>query len=63
MLEIIRVLVCAVELGCFSAAGRSMRLSAAVVSHRNRAHEQQLGCRLFKRTTRQMQMTEWGRAY
>ena len=58
MLGNIRVLVLAVELGSFSAAGRSMRLSAAVVSHRNRALEQQLGCRLFNRTTRPMHMTE-----
>ena len=63
MLENIRVLVRAVELGSFSAAGRSMRLSAAVVSHRIRSLEQQLGCRLFNRTTRKMHLTEQGRAF
>ena len=63
MLENIRVLVRAVELGSFSAAGRSMRLSAAVVSHRIRSLEQQLGCRLFNRTTRKMHLTEQGRSF
>ena len=34
LLDNIRVLTRAVELGSFSAAGRNMRLSAGVVSHR-----------------------------
>ena len=42
-LDNIRVFVRAVELGSFSAAGRSMRLSAAVVSHRIRSLEKALG--------------------
>jgi DNA-binding transcriptional LysR family regulator len=62
-LENIQVLIRAVELGSFSAAGRSMRLSAAVVSHRIRSLESQLGCRLFNRTTRKMQLTEQGRVF
>ncbi|MEQ1649160.1 MAG: LysR family transcriptional regulator [Hyphomicrobiaceae bacterium] len=62
-LENIRVLIRTVELGSFSAAGRSMRLSAAVVSHRIRTLEQQLGCRLFNRTTRKMHLTEQGRTF
>lgn len=62
-LENISVLVRAVELGSFSAAGRSMRLSAAVISHRIRSLEQHLGCRLFNRTTRKMHLTEQGRIY
>lgn len=53
----------AVELGSFSAAGRSMRLSAAVVSHRIRSLEHELGCRLFNRTTRKMNLTEQGRVF
>jgi DNA-binding transcriptional LysR family regulator len=62
-LENIQVLIRAVETGSFSAAGRSMRLSAAVVSHRIRSLESQLGCRLFNRTTRKMQLTEQGRVF
>ncbi|MBX9591399.1 MAG: LysR family transcriptional regulator [Hyphomonadaceae bacterium] len=62
-LENIRVMTRAVELGSFSAAGRSMRLSAAVVSHRIRSLEQELGCRLFNRTTRKMHLTEQGRVF
>lgn len=62
-LENIRVFVRAVELTSFSETGRSMRLSAAVVSHRIRSLERQLGCRLFNRTTRKMQLTEQGRLY
>lgn len=62
-LDNIRVLVRTVELGSFSAAGRSMRLSAAVVSHRIRSLEKGLGCRLFNRTTRKMYLTEQGRVF
>lgn len=62
-LENIRVFVRAVELTSFSETGRSMRLSAAVVSHRIRSLERQLDCRLFNRTTRKMQLTEQGRRY
>ena len=62
-LENIRVFVRTVELESFSETGRSMRLSAAVVSHRIRSLERQLGCRLFNRTTRKMHLTEQGRIY
>ena len=62
-LDNIRVFVRAVELESFSETGRSMRLSAAVVSHRIRSLEKQLGCRLFIRTTRRMHLTEQGRVY
>lgn len=61
--ENIRVFVRAVELESFSDTGRSMRLSAAVISHRIRSLERQLGCRLFNRTTRKMHLTEQGRVY
>jgi DNA-binding transcriptional LysR family regulator len=63
LLDNIRVLTRAVELGSFSAAGRHMRLSAGVVSHRIGALERHLGCRLFNRTTRKMQLTEEGRIF
>jgi DNA-binding transcriptional LysR family regulator len=63
LLDNIRVLTRAVELGSFSAAGRNMRLSAGVVSHRIGTLERHLGCRLFNRTTRKMQLTEQGRVF
>jgi DNA-binding transcriptional LysR family regulator len=63
LLDNIRVLTRAVELGSFSAAGRNMRLSAGVVSHRIGALERHLGCRLFNRTTRKLQLTEQGRIF
>ena len=63
LLDNIRVLTRAVELGSFSAAGRNMRLSAGVVSHRIGSLESHLGCRLFNRTTRKLQLTEQGRVF
>ncbi len=63
LLDNIRVFARAVELGSFSTVGRNMRLSAGVVSHRIGALEQHLGCRLFNRTTRKMQLTEEGRVF
>ena len=62
-LENIAVFIRAVELGSFSAAGRSLRLSPAVVSYRIQCLERHLGCRLFNRTTRKLQPTEQGRAF
>lgn len=50
MLVFIRVL----ELGSFTAAGRSLRMSPAVVSYRIQSLERHLGCRLFNRTTRKL---------
>jgi DNA-binding transcriptional LysR family regulator len=63
LFENIRVLARTVELGSFSAAGRNMRLSAGVVSQRIGSLEKHLGCRLFNRTTRRMQLTEQGRIF
>ena len=63
LLENIRVFVRVVELGSLSAAGRHLRLSPAVVSHRLQQLEQHLGARLLNRTTRQVQPTEQGQAY
>ena len=59
-LDNIHVFTRCVALGSFSSAGRSLGLSAAVVSHRIKMLEQHLGCRLFHRTTRQMRLTEQG---
>ena len=62
-LENVIVFIRAVELGSFTAAGRSLRLSAAVVSHRVMRLEAQVDCRLFNRTTRKMHLTEQGRIF
>jgi DNA-binding transcriptional LysR family regulator len=59
----IRVFVRVVELGSLSAAGRHLRLSPAVVSHRLQQLESHLGARLLNRTTRQVQPTEQGLVY
>ncbi len=59
-LENIAVFIRVVELGSFSAAGRSLRLSPAVVSYRIQCLEKHLGCRLFNRTTRKLKPTEQG---
>jgi DNA-binding transcriptional LysR family regulator len=63
LLENIRVFVRVVEQGSLSAAGRQLRLSPAVVSHRMQALEAHLGARLLNRTTRRVQPTEQGQAF
>lgn len=63
LLENIRVFVRVVELGSLSAAGRHLRVSAAVVSHRMQQLEQHMGVRLLNRTTRQVQTTEHGEVF
>jgi len=62
-LENIVVFIRVVEFGSFSSAGRTLRLSPAVVSYRIQCLERHLGCRLFNRTTRKLQPTEQGRAF
>lgn len=63
LLDNIRVFMRVVELGSLSAAGRQLRLSAAVVSHRMQVLEGHLGVRLLNRTTRRVQPTEQGLAF
>ena len=63
MLNEIQVFVKAVELKSISAAGRSLRLSAAAASHRILQLEEQLGVRLLNRTTRSLQPTEAGMTF
>jgi DNA-binding transcriptional LysR family regulator len=63
VLENMTVFIRVVELGSFSAAGRSLRLSPAVVSYRIQCLERHLGCRLINRTTRKLLPTEQGRAF
>jgi len=60
MLNELSVFVKAVELKSISAAGRSLRLSAAAASHRILQLEEQMGVRLLNRTTRSLQPTEAG---
>ena len=52
-----------VTAGSFSAAGRELNLSPAVVSKRIARLEERLGVRLLNRTTRESQVTEEGAAY
>lgn len=63
LLENIRVFVRVVEYGSLSAAGRHLRLSPAVVSHRLQQLEHHLGARLLNRTTRQVRPTDHGVAF
>ncbi|HET6620668.1 MAG TPA: LysR family transcriptional regulator [Dongiaceae bacterium] len=57
------IFVRVVELGSLSAAGRDMRLSAAVVSNRIARLEKDVGTRLLNRTTRHVSLTEDGARY
>ncbi|UEM05802.1 LysR family transcriptional regulator [Skermanella rosea] len=63
LLENMRTFVRVVDMGNLSAAGRSLRMSPAVVSHRIQQLEQHLGVRLLNRTTRQLQPTEHGHIF
>ncbi|MBT4933659.1 MAG: LysR family transcriptional regulator [Rhodospirillaceae bacterium] len=63
LLKKINVFVRVIELGSLSAAGRDLRISAAVASHRIKELEKHLGVRLFNRTTRRLQPTEHGTLY
>ncbi|OYX11052.1 MAG: LysR family transcriptional regulator [Rhizobiales bacterium 32-66-8] len=58
-----RAFVSSVESESFSEAGRRLRVSPNVVSHRIQMLEKHLGCRLFNRTTRRMSLTEQGRVF
>jgi DNA-binding transcriptional LysR family regulator len=49
------------DLGSFAAAGRSLGLSASAVGKAVAKLEQQLGVRLFQRSTRSLRLTEEGR--
>ncbi|WP_040308025.1 LysR family transcriptional regulator [Afipia felis] len=62
-LDNIRIFMRSAELGSFSAAGRSLRMSPSVISYRIQALEEHLNCRLVSRTTRRMNLTEAGRIF
>ncbi len=59
----IGIFIRAIELGNISAAGRDLRVSPAVASHRIKELEKYLGVRLFNRTTRKLSPTEHGRIF
>jgi DNA-binding transcriptional LysR family regulator len=59
----VRIFVRIYELGSISAAGRDLRVSAAVASARLAELEKHLGVRLFNRTTRSLQPTEHGQVF
>jgi DNA-binding transcriptional LysR family regulator len=63
LLENIQAFVRTIELGSLSAAGRQLRQSPAVMSHRLQQLEAHLGVRLVNRTTRRLQLTEQGLAF
>lgn len=63
VLDDMAVFIRVVEQGSFSAAGRTLRMSPALVSSRIARLEGHLGVRLFNRTTRTVTVTEAGRRY
>jgi DNA-binding transcriptional LysR family regulator len=52
-----------VDSGGFSAAGRRLNMSTAMISNHVHALEERLGVRLLNRTTRKISLTEAGKAY
>ena len=62
-LQRIRIFIQVVETGSFSSAGRQLGLSPSSVSRRIGELENELGVRLFQRTTRQLRATEQGQIF
>jgi DNA-binding transcriptional LysR family regulator len=62
-LAAMRVFVAVLDAGSLSAAGRGLGMPLTTVSRHLAALEEQLGARLITRTTRQLVLTEPGRAY
>src|SRR5262252_9143725 len=58
-----KLFVPAVNLGSFTAAARTSRLTAPMIGKHIRSLEERLGSRLLIRATRRQQLTEIGRAY
>ncbi len=52
-----------VDIGGFSAAGRALNMSAAMVTNHIRSLEERLGVRLLNRSTRKLSPTEVGQTY
>ena len=59
----LRIFVRVVTAGSFSAAGRQLDLAPSSVSRRINELEEELGARLFHRTTRKLSLTEAGQLY
>src|SRR3954471_4466270 len=59
----VTVFVRVVDSGGFSAAGRRLNMSTTMVSNHIQSLEDRLGARLLQRTTRQVSVTEVGKAY
>lgn len=62
-LAAIRVFICVAESGSFSEAGRRLGVSTSSVSRQVGALEESMEVRLFKRSTRNISLTEAGEAY
>ena len=59
----LRIFVCVVQEGSFSAAARTLGLAPSSVSRQVSQLEGELGARLFSRTTRKQSLTETGEIY
>lgn len=62
-LDSLRIFVITQRKGSLSAAGRSLSLSPATISRRISALEEELGVQLVDRTSRNLKVTEAGRAF
>ena len=62
-LDSLRIFVITLRKGSLSAAGRSLSLSAATISRRISALEEELGVQLVDRTSRNLKVTEAGRQF
>lgn len=61
--ESLELLVSAAELGSFAAVARKLDIDPSSVSRTISSLEEDLGLRLFQRTTRQLELTEAGKIY
>ncbi len=61
--ESLELLVAAAELGSFAAVARKLDIDPSSVSRTISSLEEDLGLRLFQRTTRQLELTEAGEIY
>jgi DNA-binding transcriptional LysR family regulator len=59
----LQAFVKAVDLGSFSAAAETMKMSSQLVGKHVHALEQRLGVRLLNRTTRRQSLTDFGRSF
>ncbi len=62
-LRLVNTFIQAARTGSFSAAGRALQLTPAAVSQNVKHLENQLGVRLFTRTTRQVKLTPEGQRF